>query len=108
MKEIRAVVRPNRLPALRDALRAIPGFPGMTVASVEGCSAPSRRTPHGIRDELADYTPKTMIYMVADDEAALRLYDAVIAAASTGHVGDGLVWMTDVDKAAYVFAGPDK
>jgi nitrogen regulatory protein P-II 1 len=42
MKEIKAVIRPNKLSALRDALIMLPGFPGMTVSKVEGCSAPAR------------------------------------------------------------------
>ena len=42
MKEIKAVIRPNKLAILRDALVALPGFPGMTVSKVEGCSASSR------------------------------------------------------------------
>ena len=38
MKEIKAVIRPNKLAALRDALHAIAGFPGMTVSKAEGCT----------------------------------------------------------------------
>jgi nitrogen regulatory protein P-II 1 len=42
MMEVKAVIRPNKLPLLRAALMDTPGFPGMTVAKVEGCSAPSK------------------------------------------------------------------
>ena len=49
MKEIKAVIRPNKLAALRDALVALPGFPGMTVTKVEGCSAPSRHVPAKVK-----------------------------------------------------------
>jgi len=42
MKEIKAIIRPNKLTALRAALRDLPGFPGMTVSKAEGCSAPAR------------------------------------------------------------------
>jgi nitrogen regulatory protein P-II 1 len=59
MKEIKAVIRPNKLASLRDALVALPGFPGMTVSKVEGCSAPNRHlVPHNIKEQLTDYTPK--------------------------------------------------
>jgi len=41
MKEIRAIVRPNRLPLLREALRGIPNFPGLTLMKAEGFTAPA-------------------------------------------------------------------
>lgn len=105
MKEIKAVIRPNKLAAMREALIAIPGFPGMTVARVEGCSAPSRHLPAKvkIRDELTDYTPKVRIEIVAPDDVAERLFERITDIAQTGHYGDGLVWMIDIERAAFVF-----
>ena len=71
MKEIKAIIRPNKLSALRDALVALPGFPGMTVTKVEGCSAPSRHVARQrIKDELTDYSPKMRIEIVAPDDVA--------------------------------------
>ena len=71
MKEIKAIIRPNKLSALRDALVALPDFPGMTVSKVEGCSAPSRHvTRQRIKDELTDYSPKVRIEIVAPDAVA--------------------------------------
>ena len=105
MKEIKAVIRPNKLAALRDALVLLPGFPGMTVTRVEGCSAPSRHVPARVRikDELTDYTPKVRIEIVAPDEVADTILQRITEVAQTGHYGDGLVWMTDVEKAAFIF-----
>ncbi|GBG03269.1 nitrogen regulatory protein P-II 1 [Azospira sp. I13] len=104
MKEIKAVVRPNKLPALREALRDIPGFPGMTVSKAEGCSAPSRHgSPANIKEELTDYTPKVRIEIVADDPVADVIVDRIIAISQTGQIGDGLVWVTPVDRAAFIF-----
>lgn len=105
MKEIKAVIRPNKLAALRTALVALPGFPGMTVSKVEGCSAPNRHEAARVRikDELTDYTPKIRIEIVAPDEVAKSIFDRITDVAQTGHYGDGLVWMTDVDKVAFVF-----
>ena len=96
MKEIKAIIRPNKLSGLRDALIALPGFPGMTVSKVEGCSAPSRHiSRHNIKDELTDYTPKVRIEIV--------IFQRVTEVAQTGHFGDGLVWITEVEKVAFVF-----
>lgn len=104
MKEIKAIIRPNKLAGLRDALVALPGFPGMTVSKVEGCSASSRHIArHNIKDELTDYTPKVRIEIVAPDEAAEAIFQRITEVAQTGHFGDGLVWITDVEKVAFIF-----
>lgn len=105
MKEIKAVIRPNKLAALRDALMAMPGFPGMTVTKVEGCSAPVRHVSARvkIRDELTDYTSKVRVEIVAPDEVAESLFNCITDVARTGHYGDGLVWVCDVERAAFVF-----
>lgn len=102
MKEIKAVIRPNKLSALRDALRGIEGFPGMTVSKAEGCSAPSRHVPHSIKEELTDFTPKIRIEIVAPDDVADRIFDAIVHIAQTGHIGDGLVWCTEVQRASFI------
>jgi nitrogen regulatory protein P-II 1 len=104
VKEIKAIVRPNKLAALRQALVEFPGFPGMTVSKVEGCSAPDRHgPPHNIKEELTDYTPKVRIEIVCPDELADPLVDRIVDVAKTGHLGDGLVWVTDVPRAAFIY-----
>lgn len=112
MKEIKAVIRPNKLAVLRDALVVLPGFPGMTVTKVEGCSAPSRHVPARtkIKDELTDYTPKVRVEIVAPDDVAETIFQRITEVAQTGHYGDGLVWITEVHRAAFIFKttpGPD-
>ncbi|MQY50284.1 P-II family nitrogen regulator [Rhodocyclus tenuis] len=102
MKEIKAVIRPNKLTTLRESLRGIPGFPGMTVSKAEGCSAPSRHSPSSIKEELTDFTPKVRIEIVAPDEVAEAIYNAIVSVAQTGHIGDGLVWMTDIERASFI------
>ena len=104
MKEIKAIIRPNKLPTLREALRGVPGFPGMTVSKAEGLSAPDRVGPgkHSIKEELTDYTAKTRIEIVAPDELADVIVDCIVAVANTGHIGDGLVWVTPIDRAVFV------
>lgn len=104
MKEIKAIIRPNKLAILRAALLALPGFPGMTVSKVEGCSAPTRHVVrHNIKDELTDYTPKVRIEIVAPDDVAEVIFQRITEVAQTGHYGDGLVWINDVEKVAFIF-----
>lgn len=104
MKEIKAVIRPNKLAVLRDALVVLPGFPGMTVSKVEGCSAPSRHVARQrIKDELTDYSSKVRVEIIAPDEVAEVIFQRITEIAQTGHYGDGLVWITEVEKVAFVF-----
>ena len=112
MKEIKAVIRPNKLSSLRDALVMLPGFPGMTVTKVEGCSAPTRHVAAKvkIKDELTDYSPKVRVEIVAPDDVAEAIFQRITEIAQTGHYGDGLVWICDIEKAAFIFKttpGPD-
>ena len=84
MKEIKAVIRPTKLPALREALRSLPGFPGMTISKAEGLSAPERIGPckDSIRHALTDYTAKVRIEIVSPDELIDTIVERIVAAAS--------------------------
>ena len=103
MKEIKAIIRPAKLATLRDKLMLVPGFPGMTVAKVEGCSAPARNVPGNLKEELIDFTPKIRIEMVAPDEAVDALVECITSVSQTGQIGDGLVWVADVERAWFLF-----
>lgn len=103
MKEIKAIVRPNKMPQLRKALMSLDGFPGMTISQAEGCSAPSRHgPPASIKDELTDFTKKIRIEVVCPDEIADRIVECITDIAQTGHLGDGIVWVTEVSRAVFV------
>lgn len=103
MKEIKAIIRPNKLPQLRKSLLSLAGFPGMTISQAEGCSAPSRHgPPTSIKDELTDFTRKVRIEIVCPDEAADGIVDCITDVAQTGHLGDGIVWVTEVTRAIFV------
>lgn len=105
MKEIKAIIRPNKLPSLRAALISLDNFPGMTVTRVEGCSGTNRHESVrvDIKQELTDYTAKVRIEIVASDDTALAILQRITEVAQTGHYGDGLVWITDVEKVAFIF-----
>ncbi len=103
MKEIKAIIRPNKLITLRDKLMQVPGFPGMTVTKVEGCSAPARNFPGNLKEELIDFTPKIRIEMIAPEEVVEALVDCITAVSQTGQIGDGLVWVADIERAWFLF-----
>lgn len=102
MKEIKAVIGPQKLARLHATMRATPGFAGMTVSKAEGYAAPEPRARPTIKQELTDHVARVRIEMVVSEEAATGLYDAVVACLSSGPPGDSLVWMTDVERAAFV------
>jgi len=97
MKEIRAIVRPSRLQRLRDALRAIPNFPGVTLFKAEGFTAPAAVDKRSVKDELTDFTDKVMVCVLAEAEMVDTIREAIIEAVYTGQVGDGLVWVVDIE-----------
>jgi nitrogen regulatory protein P-II 1 len=97
MKEIKAIVRPARLDRVRDALRRLPGFPGMNYGKVEGCSRfPSGQNPRSPKEALTEFSSKIRIEMVCPDEMVEPIVRVIAEHAFTGQAGDGLVWVTDV------------
>lgn len=102
MMEVKAVIRPNKLPALRSALLETSGFPGMTVTKVEGCNAPSKNTKSSIKDELTDYSAKIKIEIICNDEIANTLMDKIVAICQSGHMSEAVVWCTPVPKAFFI------
>ena len=99
MKEIKAVIQPQKLARLRSVLLELPGFNGMTVSRVEGMSRPGgpADAPRSIRDELTDYSGKVLITLIAEDTAAEAIAAVICATATTGQKGDGLAWVVPVE-----------
>ena len=98
MKEIRAIVRPSRIERLRAALRAIPNFPGVTLLKAEGFTAPAALQTRTVREELTDFSGKVMVCLLADDAMVPTIRRAIVEACSTGQIGDGLVWVVDIEE----------
>jgi len=100
MKEIKAVIQPNKLERIRSAFRNLKQFPGMTVMKVQGCSSnlkhPARKSDP--LDELTDYSNKTMIFMVCPDHLVEGVLQIIAECASTGQKGDGVVWVTEASR----------
>ena len=98
MKEIKAVIQPNRLARVRDAFRRIPDFPGMTVSRAEGSGYhPDKPSAGGIKSELTEYSPKVRIELVVPDDAVERIVAIIHEACHTGRPGDGVLWVTPVE-----------
>ena len=96
MKEIRAIVRPSRLERLRDALRAIPNFPGVTLFRAEGFTAPAAIDKRSVKEELTDFSDKIMVCVLAEASMVEPIRAVITTACHSGQVGDGLVWVVDI------------
>ena len=105
MRLVTAVVKPFRLDEVKAALEAL-GVQGMTVSEVQGFG---RQRGHTEVYRGAEYTvafvPKTRVEVLGDDADAARVVDAIVAAASTGSIGDGKVWSTPVEDVVRVRTG---
>jgi nitrogen regulatory protein P-II 1 len=102
---VTAVLKPFKLDDVKAALEGI-GVQGMTVSEVQGFG---RQRGHTEVYRGAEYTvsfvPKVRIEVLADDAEATRVVDTIVAAASTGSIGDGKVWSTPVDEVVRVRTG---
>lgn len=110
MKLITAIVKPFKLEEVKEALKGA-GVQGMTVTEVQGFGRQSGHTEvYRGAEYTVDFVPKVRIEVLADDADADRIVDVVVDAARTGKIGDGKVWITDVDRLVRVRtgeAGPD-
>jgi nitrogen regulatory protein P-II 1 len=105
MKLVTAIVKPHKLEDVKEALSAI-GIAGMTVSEVRGFG---RQRGHTEVYRGAEYTiefiPKVCIEVLVDDGDARDTAAAIVAAARTGKIGDGKVWITTVDELLRVRTG---
>jgi nitrogen regulatory protein P-II 1 len=98
MKEIKAVIQPGRIARLREAVRRIPDFPGMTVIRAEGSGYhPGKPHEAGIKGELTEHSPKVRVELVVPDGEVDRYVTLIHETCHTGQAGDGVIWVTPVE-----------
>ena len=102
---ITAIVKPFKVGDVRDALQAI-GVSGLTVSDAQGYGRQGGHTEvyRGAEYQI-DFVPKVRMEVLADDDDAPHIIDTIVAAARTGKIGDGKVWVLDVDEVVRVRTG---
>ena len=107
MKLITAVVKPFKLDDVKEALK-LAGVSGMTVAEVRGFGRQGghSETYRGAEYQI-DFVPKIEIEVLVDDAVADAAIDAIAAAAATGQIGDGKIWVRDVDHVVRIRTGEE-
>jgi nitrogen regulatory protein P-II 1 len=105
MKMITAIIKPFALEDVKAAVSQV-GVHGMTVSEVQGYGRQKGHTEvyRGAEYEV-DFVPKVRIDLIVEDPLAEKVVDAVIAAARTGKIGDGKVWVTAVESIVRVRTG---
>lgn len=118
MKELMAIIRPNKISATKEALDAL-GYPSITVQAVTG-----RGKQRGIAGEVKftgiehspvfkkeavhismKYIPKRLINVIVQDEDVNLVVNAIIRVNQTGQVGDGRIFICPIDDALRVRTG---
>src|SRR5579862_325318 len=105
MKLITAIIKPFKLDDVRAALSEI-GVSGMTVAEVKGFGRQRGHTElYRGAEYVVDFVPKARIEVAVRTELVDQVVDAVVQAARTGKVGDGKIFISDLDKVVRIRTG---
>jgi nitrogen regulatory protein P-II 2 len=105
MKLVTAVVKPFRLDDVRNALAEV-GVQGMTVTEVKGFGRQRGHTElYRGAEYVVDFLPKVKVEVAVTDELVERVIEAIIAAAKTGKVGDGKIFVTELTQVYRIRTG---
>jgi len=107
MKLVTAVIKPFKLDDVKDALKAI-GVAGITVEEVRGFGRQGGHTEtyRGAEYKI-DFVPKVSLSVVIDDDAVDSVVDTIVSAAATGKIGDGKIWVSDVERLVRIRTGEE-
>ena len=107
MKLISAIIKPFKLDDVRAALSEI-GVSGMTVTEVKGFGRQRGHTElYRGAEYVVDFVPKTRIEVAVSDALEDQVVEAIIGAAKTGKVGDGKIFITDVERVVRIRTGEE-
>ncbi|GAA3225670.1 P-II family nitrogen regulator [Pseudonocardia petroleophila] len=105
MMLVTAIVKPFALDDVRSGLEDL-DVAGMTVSEVSGYGRQRGHTEvYRGADYQVDFVPKVRVEIVVDDGVVEKVIDTVLAAARTGKIGDGKVWVTPVETVVRVRTG---
>jgi nitrogen regulatory protein P-II 1 len=105
MQLVTAVVKPFKLDDVKDALKAA-GVAGMTVTEAKGFGRQGGHTEtyRGAEYQI-DFVPKVRIEILVDEEDLDAVIEVVRTAAATGKIGDGKIWVTEVNRLVRIRTG---
>jgi len=105
MKLITAIIKPFRLEEVREAISGL-GISGMTVSEVKGFGRQRGHTElYRGAEYQVDYIPKSKIEIAVADDAVEQAIETIVAAAATGKVGDGKIFVTPLEEVIRIRTG---
>ncbi|NKB64666.1 MAG: P-II family nitrogen regulator [Gammaproteobacteria bacterium] len=105
MKLVTAIIKPFKLDDVRDALSSI-GVQGMTVTEVKGFGRQKGHTElYRGAEYVVDFVPKVKLEVAIDSSRLDEVLDAIIEASQTGKLGDGKIFVYDLDRAIRIRTG---
>ena len=105
MKMVTAIIKPFKLDEVREALSAI-GVQGITVTEVKGFGRQKGHTElYRGAEYVVDFLPKVKLEVVIADSLLERAMEAIIAAARTGKIGDGKIFVSPVEQVVRIRTG---
>jgi nitrogen regulatory protein P-II 1 len=105
VKQITAIIKPFKLDEVREALAEV-GVTGLTVTEVKGFGRQKGHTElYRGAEYVVDFLPKVKIEVVVGDDVCERAVEAVIKAARTGKIGDGKIFVRNVEQVIRIRTG---
>jgi nitrogen regulatory protein P-II 1 len=107
MKRITAIIKPFKLDEVREALAAA-GLTGLTVTEVKGFGRQKGHTElYRGAEYVVDFLPKIKIEVVVAEDQTESVIDSIVGAARTGKIGDGKIFVTDVERVIRIRTGEE-
>jgi nitrogen regulatory protein P-II 1 len=105
MKRITAVIKPFKLDEVREALAEV-GLTGLTVTEVKGFGRQKGHTElYRGAEYVVDFLPKVKVEVVVTAAQVDQVIDAIVGAARTGKIGDGKIFVTEVERVIRIRTG---
>lgn len=105
MKLVTAIIKPFKSDEVKTALKAA-GIAGLTVSEVQGFGRQGghSETYRGTEYQI-DFVPKVRLEVIVDDTDVAKVVDTIVAAAATGKIGDGKVWVSSIEELIRIRTG---
>ena len=105
MKLVQAIIKPFKLDDVRDALQKV-GIQGLTLTEVKGFGRQKGHTElYRGAEYVVDLLPKVSIEIIVRDEDVDKVVEAITESANTGRIGDGKIFIGDVDEVVRIRTG---
>ncbi len=105
MKKIEAIIKPFKLDEVKEALSRV-GIDGMTVSEVKGFGRQNGHTElYRGAEYVVDFLPKVKLEIVVTTDLVEKVVEAIVAAANTGKIGDGKIFVLPLEEAIRIRTG---